>query len=307
LREVLPLVTELRCAGILFLGRIAAELNRRQVAAPRGGRWHRTTVKRILVRQRWQAAGYALSQDQQMAIKRARIAAFDRRLRSTVERLMRTGRNTTDQVVNALNRTGLRTFIVRPWKINSLNEYLRNHCLDLHEELRGNRKARWGRITEAFATTEGLTQEQRAAEFNLLGVPAFFGHVWNKGNISQVARRLGFAQSLEQRAGERAQAKAVLDGIARHRGINRESPLTNQEAAAELTRRLGRVVTRFQIRGLSPRRRIRQPFWTAERRAHVMALHRAGKTVVEIAWEYSGYGKTPSSIRTVLWRLRRGH
>ena len=80
-------------------------------------------------------------------------------------------------------------------------------------------------------------EEVTAAEFNRRGVPTVTGRTWNIGSISQAARKLGFARPLEQSAAERAQAKAALDGIARHRGIDREPPLTDKKAPAQLTRR----------------------------------------------------------------------
>jgi hypothetical protein len=283
--QVLPLVTELRCAGILSLGRIAAELNSRKVPAPRGGSWHRTTVMRLLARatrigragRAQQPDGFFLTSEQQHAIKRARIAAFDQRLRTKVGRLMFAGYETTDQVVEALNCAGQRTFIGLLWNVKSFGEYLGNHCPDLYEELRGNRRVRWEGIVGAQADTEGLTQSERAAEFNRHGVPTWFGLAWNEDTIGYVARKFGWGKSRAQITAGRAEVKAALDGLARRRGIDREPPLSIRDAAAELTRRLGRIVTVGQLRRLSPRRRHPRIFWTPERRADVLALRQAGR------------------------------
>jgi DNA invertase Pin-like site-specific DNA recombinase len=45
--NVLPIVDNIRAAGIRSLGGIAAALNARGVATSRGGRWHAATVRRL--------------------------------------------------------------------------------------------------------------------------------------------------------------------------------------------------------------------------------------------------------------------
>ena len=45
-----PTIRELRAAGHASAKAIATELNRRVIPAPRGGKWHRTTVNRLLDR-----------------------------------------------------------------------------------------------------------------------------------------------------------------------------------------------------------------------------------------------------------------
>jgi len=45
-----PTIRELRKAGFVSIKAIAAELNERGIAAPRGGKWHLTTVTRLLER-----------------------------------------------------------------------------------------------------------------------------------------------------------------------------------------------------------------------------------------------------------------
>jgi hypothetical protein len=47
---VLPIIEELRSAGVGSLRGIAGALNARGVQTARGGRWDPTTVKRILAR-----------------------------------------------------------------------------------------------------------------------------------------------------------------------------------------------------------------------------------------------------------------
>src|SRR5215207_7704675 len=48
--NVLPIVQELRAAGLKGLGAIAAALNSRSVRTARGGRWHVSTVRNLLRR-----------------------------------------------------------------------------------------------------------------------------------------------------------------------------------------------------------------------------------------------------------------
>jgi hypothetical protein len=45
-----PTIRKLRKAGFVSIKAIAGELNEREVAAPRGGKWHLTTVTRLLQR-----------------------------------------------------------------------------------------------------------------------------------------------------------------------------------------------------------------------------------------------------------------
>ena len=49
-RQVMPVVAELRAAGITGLKAIARALNERGVLAPRGGRWQATSVRHLLAR-----------------------------------------------------------------------------------------------------------------------------------------------------------------------------------------------------------------------------------------------------------------
>lgn len=49
-RDVLPVIEDIRAQGLTSLGAIAAQLNARHVRTPRGGKWHRMTVKRVLGR-----------------------------------------------------------------------------------------------------------------------------------------------------------------------------------------------------------------------------------------------------------------
>ncbi len=48
--DLLPIVEELRDAGIISLRGIASSLNERSIPAPRGGQWHPNSVSRLLAR-----------------------------------------------------------------------------------------------------------------------------------------------------------------------------------------------------------------------------------------------------------------
>ncbi|HEX4333433.1 MAG TPA: recombinase-like helix-turn-helix domain-containing protein [Usitatibacter sp.] len=45
-----PTIAELRAQGVTALGPLAAALNDREVTTPRGGRWHKTSVRNLLAR-----------------------------------------------------------------------------------------------------------------------------------------------------------------------------------------------------------------------------------------------------------------
>jgi DNA invertase Pin-like site-specific DNA recombinase len=49
-RDLAPVVAQLREAGMVSLGDIATALNERGMITPRGGQWHRSTVKNLLDR-----------------------------------------------------------------------------------------------------------------------------------------------------------------------------------------------------------------------------------------------------------------
>ncbi|MBU4566381.1 MAG: recombinase family protein [Desulfarculus sp.] len=48
--DLVPVIEALQAEGITSLGCIAEELNRRGMLAPRGGRWHKSSVKNLLAR-----------------------------------------------------------------------------------------------------------------------------------------------------------------------------------------------------------------------------------------------------------------
>jgi hypothetical protein len=49
-KALAPTIRDIKAAGIVTLKAIASELNARGVPAPRGGKWYRTTVHRLLRR-----------------------------------------------------------------------------------------------------------------------------------------------------------------------------------------------------------------------------------------------------------------
>jgi DNA invertase Pin-like site-specific DNA recombinase len=58
--NVLPIVLEIRACGARGLGAIASALNRRGVRTARGGRWHVSTVRNLLIRTASSGAGAIL-------------------------------------------------------------------------------------------------------------------------------------------------------------------------------------------------------------------------------------------------------
>lgn len=48
--DLLPIIAELRAAGVTSLAGLAAELNRRGIRTARGGQWHASSVRNVLAR-----------------------------------------------------------------------------------------------------------------------------------------------------------------------------------------------------------------------------------------------------------------
>ncbi len=49
-KNALPIIEDIRSAGLVSLGAIAGELNRRHILSPHGGQWYPMAVKRTLER-----------------------------------------------------------------------------------------------------------------------------------------------------------------------------------------------------------------------------------------------------------------
>jgi DNA invertase Pin-like site-specific DNA recombinase len=50
-QDLLPVIEDIRASGITSLGGLASDLNGRGIVTPRGGRWHKTSVKNLIKRQ----------------------------------------------------------------------------------------------------------------------------------------------------------------------------------------------------------------------------------------------------------------
>ena len=55
--DVMPVIEDIRAGGVTSLNGVAAELNRRGVGTPRGGRWRAMTVRRVVERESGTAEG----------------------------------------------------------------------------------------------------------------------------------------------------------------------------------------------------------------------------------------------------------
>ncbi len=49
-KELAPILADIRKGGAPSLSRIVAELNARSIPSPRGGKWHKSQVRRTLAR-----------------------------------------------------------------------------------------------------------------------------------------------------------------------------------------------------------------------------------------------------------------
>ena len=86
---LVPTVRKLKRKGFISQRALADELNRKGIPAPRGGRWHLTTVVRTLTRLGLIRVGKGRS-NQRLAVKKAADARA-RALASTVRKLRKAG------------------------------------------------------------------------------------------------------------------------------------------------------------------------------------------------------------------------
>jgi hypothetical protein len=112
-RRVLPIIIELRCAGVFSLGQIASELRRRDVRTARGGQWHPMTVARLLARRN--TAGCPMPLPEMRAVHRNNVVKHARKVISLAQALVRKGFNTTEKLRQELNRQNKLTFSGLQW------------------------------------------------------------------------------------------------------------------------------------------------------------------------------------------------
>lgn len=295
--QMAPAVTELYASGIVTLDGIAAELYQRGIHAPRGGKWYRATIRRLLVRVPGQA--------RYTGHRRAAMVKFLRQLTPIIEGLIDLGFDTRGKLWTELNRRGELTITRAQWSTDSLNNLLR-HLPKVSERLRVDVSGSPSdKLIEVILETPGLSNSARADELNKQGLRSANKKWWTKDLANDKRRRLGLtrvsrAVAAEQRRG----IKAVFDGMARHgfrgaaafaEGANRrgvKSPTGREWTAAMVRAHLfyrGRKVPK------------QPPTWSAEDVAEMVDWRNAGWTISEIAFFFRA---TVDTIKHYLRKAR---
>jgi hypothetical protein len=98
---LVPTVRKLKRKGFISQRALANELNRKGIPAPRGGRWHLTTVVRTLTRLGLITVGKGRT-NQRLAVKQAADARA-RALASTIRKLRKAGFVSVSAIARELN------------------------------------------------------------------------------------------------------------------------------------------------------------------------------------------------------------
>ena len=119
---LVPTIRELRAAGFISRRALADELNRRRTPTARGGRWHYTTVVRVLM-----YLGLATSGNGMVNNGKANKQAADMRaeaLRSTILELRTVGVRSNKAIARELNERGIATAKGGKWNGRSVTRLL---------------------------------------------------------------------------------------------------------------------------------------------------------------------------------------
>jgi hypothetical protein len=120
---LVPTVRELKRKGFVSHRALADELNRKGIPAPRGGRWHLTTVVRMLTRLGLITLGRGRTN-----IRLAHKQAADARakaLAATIRKLRKEGFVSVSAIVRELNERGIQTAAGSKWHRSSVSRLLR--------------------------------------------------------------------------------------------------------------------------------------------------------------------------------------
>jgi Recombinase len=133
---LLPSIRELMAAGFVSQRGLANELNRRGIPAAGGGRWHRTTVVRMLTRLSLLTSGKG-GINNELATKRVadvRAEAF----RPTIRKLRKAGFVSISAIARELNARGVPTARGGKWRLTTVTRLLER--LEKLERLSGRRR-----------------------------------------------------------------------------------------------------------------------------------------------------------------------
>jgi hypothetical protein len=122
-RALVPTIRELRAAGFVSRRSLAGELNRRGIPTARGGRWHSTTVVRMLTRLGLKTHGNPMINNGQ-ALKRAADARA-KVLAPTIRALQGRGLVSLKSIARELNERGIPAARGGKWHLPSVTRLLR--------------------------------------------------------------------------------------------------------------------------------------------------------------------------------------
>jgi hypothetical protein len=122
-RALVPTIRELRAAGFVSRRALADELNRRAIPTARGGRWHSTTVARMLTRLGLKTHGNPMINNGQ-ALKRAADARA-KVLAPTIRALQGRGLVSLKSIARELNERGIPAARGGKWHLPSVTRLLR--------------------------------------------------------------------------------------------------------------------------------------------------------------------------------------
>ena len=117
-------VSELRAAGFISRQSLAAELNRRGIPTAQGGRWHRTTVTRMLTR----LGLITWGKDARINNGQAKKHAADVRakgLASTIAKIQKAGFVSINAIARELSEREIPTALGGKWHSTSVKQLLR--------------------------------------------------------------------------------------------------------------------------------------------------------------------------------------
>jgi Recombinase len=122
-RVLVPTVRKLKAKGYVTRQALGEKLNRRGIPAPQGGRWHSTTVIRMLARLGLIALGNGRS-NSRLAAKRAADARA-KALAATVRELRKAGFVSLGAIARELNKRRVRAARGGKWHRSSISQLLR--------------------------------------------------------------------------------------------------------------------------------------------------------------------------------------
>src|SRR3984893_8404171 len=120
---LVPTVRKLKRKGFISQRALADELNRKGIPAPRGGRWHLTTVVRTLTRLGLIRVGKGRS-NQRLAVKKAADARAGA-LASTIRKLRKEGFVSLGDIARELDKRHVPTARGGKWHRKSVSRMLR--------------------------------------------------------------------------------------------------------------------------------------------------------------------------------------